>query len=538
MPHPKSARRAMVTVVAVIILVPAILGGFVLRSRAKSAGSARLLEQVLQLVSTRAVDSLGADALYEKAARGLVRGLDDPYAGLYSPTELASFMRNAIGNAYGGLGVSIEDQDGAITVGQVFSGSPAANGGVERGDRIVAIDGEPVVKWSIDKVSQHLVGKDGTQVEVVFARAGVSEPVKTRFTRAIVHAPSVPYAMMVDEKTGYVPLERFNETASVEMARAIGSLRLKGATAFVIDLRGNPGGDLDQALAVSNLFLKRGLEIAQLRGRGATPEIHRSVDGAILTSEPVVILVDGYSASASEIVAGALQDHDRALVVGTPSFGKGLAQSIYTLDGGYALKLTTAKWYTPSGRSIQRERKFVDGKFVAEDTSAAARDSLKKAPRPAYKSDAGRVVYGGGGVTPDVTVDADTITAPEQQLLRALAPKASKARGALFDVSREVARDVKGSAQPDFSVAPAWRESYYRRLTSAGIIVDRAMFDAAMPLIDRMIGRQVASFAFGDSTAFRHSIPDDAQLKKALALLKHAVSQTALLAEVATARNE
>jgi carboxyl-terminal processing protease len=232
---------------------------------------------------------------------------------------------------------------------------------------------------------------------------------------------------------------------------------------------------------------------------------------------PVVVLTDGATASASEIVAGSLQDHDRALVVGSPSYGKGLVQSLYPLSGGWALKLTTAKWYTPSGRSIQRERR-PDGRPVPMADSA----------RPVFKSDAGRRVLGGGGITPDVAVLPDTLSAAEQAFLRALGPKAGASNAALYDLARE----LRGQVRADFTVQPAWRADYRRRLESIGVALEPGQFEAASTVVDQLIEQRVASLAFGDSAAFRRWAPQDAPLQRAVALLKQAPSQAALLAVV------
>ena len=242
---------------------------------------------------------------------------------------------------------------------------------------------------------------------------------------------------------------------------------------------------------------------------------------------PLVVLTDGYTASASEIVTGALQDHDRALVVGTTSFGKGLVQSLFPLDGGWALKLTTGKWYTPSGRSIQKAHPSSDSLVVAgiapdEETppDSLESDTVKK-NRPAYKSDAGRVVYGGGGVTPDVIVADDTISTAEQEFAKSVAPKFPALRSVLYDYALE----LKGQVQPNFEVKPEWRAELYRRLQAAKVNVDSSEYVAAAPLVTQWISNQVARLAFGDSTAFRRDIPDDPQLQKAMSLLEKGQSQ-------------
>ena len=244
---------------------------------------------------------------------------------------------------------------------------------------------------------------------------------------------------------------------------------------------------------------------------------------ALVPDAPVVVLTDGSTASASEIVAGSLQDHDRALVIGTPSYGKGLVQSLYPLDGGWALKLTTAKWYTPSGRSIQRER-LADGRPVPLADSA----------RPVFKSDGGRPVLGGGGITPDVAVRPETLSTAEQEFLRALGPKAAASNAALYDLARE----LRAQTRPDFTVQPAWREDYRRRLDAIGVALRPGQFDAAASIVDQLIEQRLASLAFGDSAAFRRYAPQDAQLQKAIALLKQAPSQAELLAVAVRAKPE
>jgi carboxyl-terminal processing protease len=265
-----------------------------------------------------------------------------------------------------------------------------------------------------------------------------------------------------------------------------------------------------------------------VRGRATDPQAYVAKGSpAAPPTVPLIVLTNGYSASASEIVAGALQDHDRALIVGTTSFGKGLVQTLFPLEGGYALKMTTAKWYTPSGRSIQKERKIVDGKFVepiARNADAAPdsleTDSVKK-HRPAYKSDAGRTVYGGGGITPDVIVPDDTVTTAEQQFAKAIAPKSPVVYSVLYNFALE----LKPKIRPDFAVDPSWREEFYRRLTSAGVEVDKKQYDAAGNYVDRLIEYRVARLAFGDSAAKRREVPYDAPLRKALALLNKGGSQ-------------
>ncbi len=507
-----------------VILVPLLVGGFVVQQRA-TRDSARLLDQVLGIVANRYVDSLGEAALYEKAARGLVHELNDPYSVLLSPKELSSFNAQTNGR-YAGIGMEIAEIGGFIEVQRVFPHTPAEQAGVQEGDRIVVIDTATTRGWTTQQTSDALKGTPGSKVAVKFSRPGVTELIPVTFTRAVIKIPAVAFAIMLDGKIGYIPLLQFNETATDELQASVDRLTKEGAKSIILDLRGNPGGILDQALATSNLFLKKGQELSSIRARNGETQSYAATEDPIAPTLPLIVLTDGRSASASEIVAGALQDHDRALVMGTTSFGKGLVQSVFPLDGGYALKMTTAKWYTPSGRSIQKARKLLaNGDFVEVMPDSLETDSARRA-RPAFKSDLGRVVYGGGGITPDIVVAADTLTTPEQKLFNAFAPKTVIVRTVLLNYSLELKKTVK----PDFVVPAAWRQEFYRRLQAQGVVIDRALYEQAGGEVDRLIGNSVARLAFGDSTAKRRAIPDDVQLERAIAAARQSSSQRDLLA--------
>ena len=521
-------RRPRKLAVAFVVSLPLLASGFLLQSRVSRGGEV-LLEQVMSLVSDRFVDTLPAGAMYEKAARGLVRELNDPYTELLSPKELKQFSTRT-GGRYGGLGMSIEKRDNQIVIVRVFPHTPAERGGVREGDRIIQVDTFSTREWSTQQASDYLTGTPGTKVRVKFSRPGVAQPIEGEFTRAIVHVPAVPFAITFGS-VGYVPLQSFNENAATELEKGIKDVVARGAKGIIVDLRRNPGGILEQSLTVSNLFLRSGMEIASVRPRSGEAQSYVSRGQPALPNVPLIVLVDDGSASASEIVAGALQDHDRAVIVGQTTFGKGLVQSVFNLDGGYALKLTTAKWYTPSGRSIQRERRWVNGQFV-EDT---LRDSLEtndsKKSRPAFRSDAGRVVYGGGGITPDVIVPDDTLTTPEQQLARALAPKSAEFYSVVQDYALELSRNVR----PDFQVLPAWRDELRRRLAERNVSIDQQQWTAGSRWVSRQLDFAVTRFAFGDSTWVRRDLPNDPELRKALEMMNKGQSQKELFSLAQTA---
>jgi carboxyl-terminal processing protease len=518
-------RRAAVIVA---LLIPLLTGGFFLQSRVVRDSASRF-DQVRMLVAGRFVDSLTEAALYERAARGLVAQLDDPYAALYSPEELRAFTQETYGR-YAGVGMVVEDQEGSAIVTRVYPRTPAEGAGIIEGDSIVAVEGRETRGWELRKVTDALKGEPGSAVAITIGRPYSGQRMNRRLTRSEIHIPAVPYAMMLDGQIGYVPLVRFNETSADETRQAARRLIARGAKGLVIDLRGNGGGIVDQAVAIAGYFLRPGQEVMSVRGRAGQSRSYLSREKPISTSLPLVVLVDGGSASASEIVAGALQDHDRALIVGTTSFGKGLEQGVFALQGGWALKMTTAKWYAPSGRSIHKDRRTVNGR-LAELPDSMETDSVKRG-RPVFRSDAGRVVYGGGAVTPDLIVNPDTLSAREQELSRALSVQAQRSYLAVSRYAWELKPRVRG----DFTVQPDWRRELYRRLRAGGVSVDSALYFAETRYVDRLLEARLSRVTFGDSAVKQRTLGDDAQLVRALDMLRASSSQQELFARVERAR--
>ncbi len=484
---------------------------------ARPDNAAALFSQVLDLVSRTALDSLPADAIFEKAAKGLVAQLNDPYASLLSPDDLARFQRNAIGNRYGGIGATVRSQGDRVTLYRVAEGTPAWLAGIRGGDRILTVQGVAVSGMTVDSVTKHLLGNPGTEIAVTYQRAGESTTHETRIVRNVIRVPAVPFTLMFDGGVGYVPIQRFNRTAAEDVAAAVRALAKSGAKKYVLDLRGNGGGDLDAAVAMAGLFLKGGDEVARVQHRGQKPAIYSVGEIVEIGDAPIVVLVNGGSASASEIVAGSLQDHDRALVVGARTFGKGLVQTQRVLSNGWALSLTTGKWYTPSGRSIQADHGGMgDERFVESDSTGN---------RPVFRSAAGRLVLGGGGVTPEVAIGTDSADAGERELARALGNRVAE----LHDAVYEVARGLRPSIAGPFTIQPVWRDSLFARLARAELPVTRAQFDAAAPVLDRLLDTQISGLALGDSVAFRRQVPVDRSMKAALELLARSPDQRTLL---------
>ncbi len=498
---------------AAVLATAFAMGGFILPDRQEQPGP-ELFRDVLTLVSTRFIDTLEVSEVYERAAEGLVQRLEDPYASLYSPEELEEFTVAYEGH-YAGVGMLIEAQTGGAVVRRVFPNTPAERIGAQAGDRVIAVDGQSVEGWPLERISNALKGEPGTQVDVLFFRYGVREPIDVSITRAVVRIPAVPYATLVQEDVGYIPLLQFNETAAEEVATAVQDLLDQGAQGLVLDVRGNGGGIVEQAVQIAGMFLPEDADIAHQWERGSDEDkVYTNPLTPRAPELPLVVLVDGASASASEIVAGALQDHDRAVILGTTSYGKGLVQTAYRVNGGYVLKMTTGKWYTPVGRSIHRERVLQNGRLVEVDDSvhfAAGRDE-----RPAYHSDSGRVVYGGGGITPDLVVASDTLTTPEKTLAQAILPSSPEFSTTVFDYAAE----LKGSVEPGFQVRPEWRDELYRRLQAKDVNLDRDVYDAGAPYIDRVLSDRVGRLAFGDAYVKNQDATNDAQLMRAVEVIR------------------
>ena len=497
----------------VALLAVAALAAFGPGRRRSAGASVDLLQDVMSLVRDRYVDTLGDSALFARAARGVVAQLGDPYSVLYSPRELEAFEAGTEGH-YAGVGMLIEDQEGRHVVSRVYPNTPAERGGVVAGDQVITVNGRPVRGWPLEQLTDSLRGPAGTRVSVSFARAGAA-PVIADFARERVRIPAVPFATLLPGGVGYLPLQQFNETSGAETRRLADSLVRAGARSLVLDLRDDGGGIVDQAVDVASLFLPRGALVARVSGRGADLGRYVTQSDPALPQLPLVVLVDGGTASASEIVAGALQDHDRALVVGERTFGKGLVQGLWRLEGGWALKMTTGRWMTPSGRSLHRARSGADSLVLAAADTMAV-----------HRSNGGRPLRGGGGVAPDVPVSPDSLTSAERALAAALGPQTRTAYRALYGYALE----LKGSADSSLAVRREWREELLRRWTDAGVAVPRATFDSAQATVDHMLAARVGRFAFGEAQVLRRYWREDAVLARAVTLLGAARTTPELIA--------
>jgi carboxyl-terminal processing protease len=435
-------KRIPAHVTLVLLIFAIVLPGFVLAQTTPGTSPAvrrpvrggptaetvrveRDFSEALKMIEEQYVDGkkINYNDVFKSSIIGMLRSLD-PHSNYYDREEFDE-LKTDQRSEYFGIGASIqnyvrsEQADTYITA--TFDGSPAARGGLRYGDRIVEVDGVAMTGKSSLEVRDKIRGPRGSTVKLTLERSADKRIENVDIVRDAVAQPSIPDAYMLKPGVGYIDMTRgFNYTTTDELLDALDRVHAKGMTSLVLDLRNNPGGFLDQAIHVAEVFLRGGQRILTQKGRnGYRDNVYESRNNAPDLT-PLVILINENTASASEIVAGAMQDHDRALIVGQTSFGKGLVQSIIPLEYGAGLTLTSAKYYTPSGRLIQRDYSnggfydyYTHGGGVARDPKAAP----AKPVGPETKTDTGRAVYGGGGISPDENVNPRTVNLAQRRLL-------------------------------------------------------------------------------------------------------------------------
>jgi carboxyl-terminal processing protease len=524
-------------VIGFVAVISFASGGFLLQRsvQADAASEESLFDDVMSHVNNYYVDSLGNADLYRRATEGMLDQLQDPYSVLLTGDDYRALTEQTTGN-YGGLGIQIDVRDGWITVVAPLPDTPAERAGIESGDQIIQIEGQSTEGWKSDEAVKALKGEPGSKVRILVRRVGVSQSMPFEIERALIHVRSVPAGTLFDGGIGYIQLTPVAETSAEELRNEITAMREKGMREMVLDLRRNPGGLLDQGVEVADLFLDPRDEIVSTRGRARGSSRTYVDQGRQLWADlAIVVLVDEFTASAAEIIAGALQDHDRAVVVGSPTFGKGLVQTLYPMADGVALKLTTARWYTPSGRTIQREAESEEEQALqamreggsAIDSTVPEPDTSIKA-RPIFRTDAGRVVRGGGGIVPDVLVRRDTLTSAEREFVRVLGEKVPAYRDVLTSYALEM-KEAGTLKTVGFEVTPEMRRQVQTRLRARGVAMSDEVFQGASDLVAEQLGYEIARYVFGRSAEFQRQAGDDAQMQKALELLRNADSPDDLL---------
>jgi carboxyl-terminal processing protease len=530
----KPGLKSRTIIVASLLLVSMVTGGWLLERGTRSgplstrAEGARLFDQVFARVSRNYVDSMETGTIYKMAVDGMLYELEDPYTSLLPPDKLGRLNEVTSGN-YAGIGVQVDVRDGWIVVIAPTAAGPAERAGIQPGDRIVEVDGRSTQGWTMEEATQAFRGQPGTTISMRIERPGVLGSMPLTLERKALHQSAVRRTAILPNGVGYIDLKAFSDSTDRELARSIEALLAQGAKSIILDMRANPGGLLEQGTRVADLFLSRGQKIVSLRGR--TPEANREfVDSTAQRwpNLPLTVLVDDKSASAAEIVAGALQDHDRALIVGEPTYGKGSAQSIIPLGDVGGLKITTARWFTPSGRSISKKLNRDDSDF---DSSPVTVDKRR------YRTDAGRIVYDGGGIAPDVVESDSAYTAQIRQLQTVLGRKVGLFRDALTDY----ALSLKGSntlRSPQFVVSDAMLDDVWKRLTQRGVVMDRGIFDESAPVVKQLLSYDIARYVFGPEAEFRLRVQNDKAIATALQLATGAATQQALLDRAASKQQQ
>ena len=508
----------------------ALAGGFFGRSALSAQDQVpdqyKVFTAALSAIEQNYVGDVESDRLVYGAISGMLQTLD-PHSSFMDPRSYAQMRERQEGRYYG-LGISIVVLDGEITVATMFEGSPAYQKGLRRGDVIARIEGEDTKGWTSDQAVRRLRGPRGTPVRISIKRSGYNDLIQLEVVRDEIHIPTVPAAFMIDNQTGYIRLQDFGENTDQELGRALRDLTQKGMKRLVFDLRNNPGGALDQAIKVSNRFLPRGDLIVYTRGRVPnSDQDYRATERSDYLNLPMVVLVNRNSASASEIVSGALQDHDRGLIVGETTFGKALVQSVYRVSQGAGVAVTTARYYTPSGRLIQRPW---DGSFDEYLTYSLREQEANREHRAEdlKLTDSGRKVYSGGGVEPDRRFDGPIDGFNPTRFGRALYSRQ------LFDTfaqrfSRRGDTRIAPSTTskpreltPDYVVDDAMVNEFKEHVRMSRLRIDEESWQKDIEFIKAMLRYEIDVDLFGIETSRRNLSTRDPQLQFALTLFPEA----------------
>jgi len=522
---------AVVFAIIVSALVGGLFGRSALATDDKIPDHYRAFTAALSAIENSYVDKVESDALVTGAIRGML-GTLDPHSSYFTPKEYAQMRERQEGRYYG-IGVSIVAVDGDITAVTVFEGSPAYKKGIRSGDVIAKVNAKDAKGWTTEQAMRELRGPRGTTVDVEIRRRGYGALIPFQLTRDEVYIPTVPAYFMIDSTTGYIRMQDFGENTDRDVKHALHDLTSKGMRRLLFDIRNNPGGPLDQAIQVANEFLPRGRMIVYTRGRIAnSDQDYRAKDDGEFTDIPIVLLANRNSASASEIVTGALQDHDRAYVVGETTFGKALVQSVYRISAGAGLALTTAHYYTPSGRLIQRPW---DASFD-EYLSYGLKDQSEVRQHAASElkhTDAGRPVYSGGGIEPDKRVVGQFEGFNPDRLGRQLYARQAFERFAQR-FSAEGDTRVSGTSsgrkdvKPNFVVDDAMLADFREQLKGDRVRLDDEAFKKDIDFIRAMIRFRIDEAVFGIAEARRHLVGADPQAQAALAMFGEAQKLTEL----------
>jgi carboxyl-terminal processing protease len=514
----KAERRGLFLVVAVL-LVSAVLGGIYgpnVRATTASADdyqtAVRDFTKVLDVVQTQYAEPVDVDkAVYQGAIPGMLRMLD-PHSNFFDARQFALLREDQRGKYYG-VGMVVAPRENHTVVMAPYVGAPAYNAGIRPGDVIVKVDEKSTEGLTTSDVADMLKGAKGTIVKITITREGYPDPLVFTVTRDEIPRHSVDIAFMLKPGIGYVRLSGFNETTDREIADALKKLNASSLDGLILDMRGNPGGLLNEAVAVSDMFLDRNQLIVSHHGRASAERKYMTVRGNQGVTVPLVILVNGNSASATEIVSGAVQDHDRGIIVGETTFGKGLVQTVTPLSENTGLALTTARYYTPSGRLIQRDYKSISLYEYHYERK------VPEHPTEVKLTDSGRQVTGGGGITPDVPAVPMKLNPFQETLLR---------REVFFAYQGGVGGfttyflGMRPEITKDFVPTDDVLKSFRGYLDKEKVPYTEADIAQNLSWIKREIRKESFISVFGLTEGYKVDLEDDVQLQKAVESLPQA----------------
>lgn len=549
--------RKFLIIAILVIAVATIAGG--VRSRASrrhavansnSAANAerdvadRIEADYREAIAT-VEDKYAGEIDYEKATQAAIQGMLftlDPHSVYFPAAEFKKLKEDQSSSFYG-IGVQILRHDDGVYIQSVVEGTPASRAGLRYGDRIVEVDGKDAREWSSEEVSKNVRGDRLRSVQIKVERAGEEVPIAFKIVRDAVPLPSIRNSFLINSGTGYIGLVGgFQHTTDDELREAIAELRKDGARQLILDLRNNPGGLLDQAIDVASEFLPRDKAIVSVKGRSEyqEPAVYKS-NGSDPEDLPLVVLINRNTASASEIVAGAIQDHGRGLVVGETSFGKGLVQHVFPLPYGFGLTLTTARYYTPYGRSLQRD--YSSGSlydyYVRHDETDNLQPTQPGQPSPnesaaqprgsnspAFRTAAGRVFYGGGGITPDIEARPLTATAARGRIIEATFQftrilASGKVPG--LESYRIEKVDYDHEPKPgDYPITDRVLEAFRNYVRKDQPKLQIAQLDADLDFVKLRLRQEFTTAAYGSDAGQRILLESDPQVLRAVNVLPDA----------------
>lgn len=523
----KRTSRTYITIVFVISLLTV---GLVFKLDLLATGGnlyeqiQRLME-VVQAVNKFYVNEVDSKKLVDGAINGLLGELD-PHS-IYIPSEDLQEVQEQFEGEFEGIGIEFVVHEKVPLIISAIAGSPSERVGLRTGDRIVEIEGKSTYGITDDGVREKLLGPKGSKATIQIERPGLEEPFNVTLVRDRIPIQSVTSVFMLDQETGYIRVGRFARTTDDEFSQALMDLSEQGMQRLILDLRGNSGGYLEQAIEMADNFLEGGKRIVYTRGRiPGSNEDYYSTGSGQYTSLPLIVLINHGTASASEIVAGAMQDWDRGLVLGVTSFGKGLVQHQVSLKDGSAVRITIAKYYTPSGRLIQRSYENGVADYVAEGYDQFDPNALPDTTghRPVFATSSGRVVYGGGGISPDVRLLPLDLTASTVRLLQ---------RQIFFESASEFSKFVKSEQElsayvADFQVSEAMIARVKQIAASKEIELDSVEIQHDSAFIKRRIKSEIARHLWDSGAYYQVEIMDDPQVREALKHFKEAAHMVRL----------